>query len=100
MLTVSWFSAGVSSAVATKLMIDQIDRIIYTHIDDQHPDTMRFVRDCEQWFGKEVEVLQSPHKSVQGAIMATRAYPSGVYVNGPRGASCTRYLKRQVRQKW
>ena len=46
MKTVSWFSAGVSSAVATKLAIDDIDQIIYTHIDDQHPDTMRFVKDC------------------------------------------------------
>jgi hypothetical protein len=100
MLTVAWFSAGVSSAVATKLLIDQIDRILYTHIDDQHPDTLRFVRDCEGWFGKPVEVLQSPYKSVYGAIMATGKYPSGVYVNGPRGASCTRYLKRQVRQQW
>lgn len=100
MLTVSWFSAGVSSAVATKLMIDQIDKILYTHIDDQHPDTLRFVKDCESWFGKPVEILQSPLKSVEGAIMATAVHPSGVYVNGPRGASCTRYLKRQVRQQW
>jgi hypothetical protein len=59
MITVSYFSAGVSSAVATKLMIDQIDRIFYTHIDDQHPDTMRFVKDCEAWFGKPVEIWQS-----------------------------------------
>lgn len=100
MKTVSWFSAGVSSAVATKLMIDQIDEVLYTHIEDQHPDTLRFVRDCEAWFGKPVIILQSPYKSVEGAIMATAAYPSGVYVNGPRGASCTRYLKRQVRQQW
>jgi hypothetical protein len=57
MRTVAWFSAGVSSAVATKLMIDEIDQILYTHIDDQHPDTLRFVRDCESWFGKPVEIL-------------------------------------------
>jgi hypothetical protein len=46
MLTVAWFSAGVSSAVATKLAIDQIDRVIYMHIDDQEEDTLRFVADC------------------------------------------------------
>lgn len=100
MLTVSWFSAGVSSAVATKLAIDQIDRIIYTHIDDQHPDTMRFVKDCEAWFGKPVEVLQSPYKSVEGAIMADKMHPSGMYVNGPHGAECTRRLKKAVRKQW
>ncbi|OHD28268.1 MAG: phosphoadenosine phosphosulfate reductase [Spirochaetes bacterium GWB1_59_5] len=100
MKTVAWFSAGVSSAVATKLMVEFLDEILYTHIEDQHPDTLRFVHDCEAWFGKPVKILQSPYKSVEGAIMATAAYPSGVYVNGPRGASCTRYLKRQVRQAW
>ncbi len=47
MKTVSWFSAGVSSAVATKLAIDEIDEIIYIHIEDHHPDNMRFIGDCE-----------------------------------------------------
>ena len=93
-LTVSWFSAGVSSAVATRLEIDRIDRIIYTHIDDQHPDTMRFVRDCEQWFGKEVEILQSKYKTVSNTCLQVR------YVSGPAGAPCTRLLKKRVRQEW
>jgi hypothetical protein len=39
LITEAWFSAGALSAVATKLIIEQIHRIIYTHIDDQHPDT-------------------------------------------------------------
>ena len=95
-LTVSWFSAGVSSAVATWLVRDEVDRIIYTHIDDQHPDTLRFVRDCEQWFGKPVEVLQSPYKNVENALLG-----NGVgYVNGPTGAPCTKLLKRRVRAEW
>ena len=83
MKTISWFSAGVSSAVATKLMCDAIDEIIYTHIDDQHSDTMRFVKECEQWFGKPITILQSPHKSVQNACR------SASYENGVRGAACT-----------
>jgi hypothetical protein len=93
-LTISWFSAGVSSAVATWLVRDQLDKIIYTHIDDQHPDTMRFVKDCEAWFGKPVEILQSPYKSVQSACQAVS------YVNGTRGAACTNLLKRRVRKEW
>ncbi len=100
MKTVSWFSAGVSSAVATKLMIDEIDQILYTHIEDQHPDTLRFVHDCEAWFGKPVDILQSPYRSVEGAIMAGKMHPSGMYVNGPRGAECTRRLKKAVRKQW
>lgn len=93
-MVVSWFSAGVSSAVATKLVISDIDKIIYTHIEDQHPDTMRFVKDCEKWFGKEIEILQSPYKTVDDALKAA------CYVNGVHGAPCTRLLKRRVRQEW
>lgn len=93
MKTVSWFSAGVSSAVATKLAIDEIDEIIYTHIDDQHPDTMRFVKDCEIWFGKKITILQSPYKSVENVLN------HNFYV-GINGAKCTRVLKRQVRAEW
>lgn len=97
MKTVAWFSAGVSSAVATKLAIDEIDQIIYTHINDQHPDTMRFVRDCEAWFGKTVDLIQSPYKSVENAC---RAAGGRGYINGPTGAACTRLLKRRVRKEW
>jgi hypothetical protein len=95
-LTVSWFSAGVSSAVATWLMRDQLDHIIYTHIDDQHDDTFRFVNACERWFEKPVEVLQSPYKTVEGAVQAGGSR----FVNGPTGAICTRYLKKRVRKEW
>lgn len=95
-MTVSWFSAGVSSAIATKLAIDCIDKIIYTHIDDQHPDTMRFVKDCEAWFGKPVEVLQSPLRSVDNACRMA----SYIRAGGGRGRACTLRLKRRVRQEW
>lgn len=97
MTTVAWFSAGVSSAVATKLMIDQIDKIIYTHIDDQHPDTLRFVADCQAWFGKHVEILQSPYRNVENAC---RMSGGRGYINGPGGAACTKFLKRRVRKEW
>lgn len=97
MITVSWFSAGVSSAVATKLLINNIDKIIYIHIDDHHSDTVRFVRDCEKWFGKPVKTIQSPYKSVNNALLGAGGRG---YVNGPAGAPCTRFLKRRVRREW
>lgn len=93
-ITVSWFSAGVSSAVSTKLICDDVDYIIYQHIDDQHPDTLRFVRDCEAWFGKPVTIMQSTLKSVENACRQM------AYVNGVRGAACTRLLKRRLRKEW
>jgi 3'-phosphoadenosine 5'-phosphosulfate sulfotransferase (PAPS reductase)/FAD synthetase len=95
--TSSWFSAGVSSAVATKLCIDIIDEIIYIHIDDHHPDTLRFVDDCEKWFGKPIRRVQSRYKNVNNALLG--AGGKG-YVNGPAGAACTRLLKRRTRREW
>ena len=96
MLTVSYFSAGVSSAVATKLAIDQIDRIYYTHIDDQHPDTMRFVKDCEAWFGKPVEIWQSPYFKTVDEVIRARKFMK----NRNGGAPCTEVLKRNVRKQF
>jgi len=95
--TIAWFSAGVSSAVATKLLVDAIDQIIYTHIDDQHPDTMRFVQDCEKWFGKRITVLQSPYKCVETAC---RMSGGRGYINGAGGAACSLRLKRRIRMEW
>lgn len=97
-LTVSWFSAGVSSAVATKLAIDSIDKIIYIHIDDQHPDSLRFVKECETWFGKPVEIIQSSKfKTVEAACLGSGGRG---YVNGANGAACTKSLKKKVRRDW
>jgi hypothetical protein len=94
--SVSWFSAGVSSAVATRLVADELDFIFYIHIDDQHPDTLRFVRECEAWFGKPITILQSNSRSVDGAIRKNGT----CYMNGPAGAECTRRLKKRVRKDW
>ena len=96
-MKVAGFSTGVSSAVAVKLVVDSLDEIIYTHIEDQHPDTIRFIDDCEKWFDKPVERIQSPYKSVEAALLG--AGGKG-YVNGPKGAACTRILKRRVRKEW
>jgi hypothetical protein len=79
--------------VATRLAIAEIDEINYTHIDDQHPDTLRFVKDCKAWFGKPVTILRNAN-SVQDVIEKQR------YVNGVHGAPCTRHLKIKVREAW
>jgi len=60
-MLVSWFSAGVSSFIAAYIEKNNLDKIIYTHIEDQHEDTIRFLKDCEKVLGKEIEILQSPY---------------------------------------
>jgi 3'-phosphoadenosine 5'-phosphosulfate sulfotransferase (PAPS reductase)/FAD synthetase len=93
-MLVSWFSAGVSSFIATYLERDKIDNTPYIHIDNQHSDTLRFVKDCEKYLGKEVEILQSPYKSVDNVIKAFS------FINSRFGAKCTEILKKRVRKEW
>lgn len=93
-MKVCWFSCGVSSFVACYLAKD-IDKIIYTYVEDQHPDSLRFLHDCEKLLGREIEKIQSDkYKDVNDVIEKTK------YVNGAYGASCTKWLKKQVRKDW
>lgn len=93
-MIVSWFSGGVSSFIASWKMRGKIDKYLYTHIDDQHPDTLRFIKDCSKVLGQEIELLQSPYKSVDNVHAARQ------FINSPYGAPCTDYLKRRVRKEW
>lgn len=91
---VSWFSAGVSSFIATYLVRDTVDKIIYIDIDNQHPDSMRFVKDSEKVLGKEIEILKSPYGSVDNVIEQFR------FISSAYGAKCTEVLKKRVRKEW
>ena len=93
-MLVSWFSAGVSSFIAAYIEKNNLDKIIYTHIEDQHEDTIRFLKDCEKVLGKEIEILQSPYKNVNNVIKQFR------FINSPYGAKCTQILKKRVRKEW
>ena len=93
-MLVSWYSAGISSLIATYLMRDKIDKVIYIDIDNQHEDSQRFVKDSEVLLGKEIEQLKSRYGSVENCIKTFK------YVNDPAGARCTMMLKRRVRKEW
>lgn len=93
-LKVCWISAGVSSFIAGWLLRDSVDKYIYIDIDDQHPDSKRFIHDCEKALGKDVEILRSEYGSVENVIRAMGC------VNTPHGAPCTGILKKRVRKKW
>lgn len=91
---VCWLSAGVSSSIAGYLAKDVTD-YIYIDMRTQHPDSMRFIRDCEELFGKEVEILRSQkYKDIYEVFKAR-----GV-INTAQGAPCTGMLKKQVRFQW
>ena len=82
-IKVCWLSAGVSSFVAGYLVRDTVDKFIYIDIDDQHPDSIRFINDCEGVLGKPVDRPKSHYGSVENVIRQFR------YVSGPAGAKCT-----------
>lgn len=90
---ICWLSAGVSSFVAGYLA-KNVDEYIYIDIENQHPDSMRFIKDCERILKRSVQILRSPYRSVENVIKQFR------YINGAYGAKCTQILKKRVRKEW
>ena len=92
---VVWLSAGVSSFIAGYLLRDEVTDWIYIDIADQHPDSIRFIKDVEKAVGKKVEILKSDRFScVEDVIRKYR------FFNSPYGAPCTGMLKKAVRKYW
>lgn len=74
-----------------------VDEWIYIDIDDQHPDSMRFIRDCEAAVGKEIRILRSKeYRCVEDCV---RVF--GGFKDSRNGfAPCTNWLKKRVRKEW
>lgn len=94
---VSWFSCGAASAVATKLALSTHSsvnvEIAYTEVANEHPDNKRFLSDCERWFGQPITVLRNEEYSADIREVFRRER----FICSPKGAPCTRLLKRQMR---
>jgi hypothetical protein len=95
-LKICWVSAGISSFMAGYLA-GNVDEWIYIDIQDQHPDSIRFIKDCEKAIGKEIQILKSSeYNCVEDCV---RAF--GGFRNPHNGfAPCTNYLKKRVRKEW
>lgn len=95
-LKVCWVSAGVSSFMAGWLVGD-VDEWIYIDIDDQHKDSMRFIKDIEKAIGKNVEILRSEqYKTVEECVLSFGGFRNPYNSFAP----CTNWLKKRVRKKW
>lgn len=92
-LKVCWISAGVSSFIAGYLA-ENVDEFIYIDIENQHLDSIRFIKDCEKVLGKPIQILKSNYGSTQNVIKQFR------FINGIHGAKCTEILKKRVRKEW
>jgi hypothetical protein len=97
MRTISWFSCGAASAVATKLAIANADDVVvaYCRIKEEHPDNERFLKECEEWFGQEIVILEN--EKYQGSIY--NVFEKRKIMKTPYGSPCTMLLKKEVRQK-
>ena len=92
---VCWYSSGIASAVATKLMIDDgYDVVIVkTETNSEHPDNARFDAKCEELFGRPIMYLHNDkYDDTWDVFQKTK------YLVGPKGARCTTELKKKVRQ--
>lgn len=98
---VSWFSCGAASAVATKLALEsnqlrnQIDEFViaYCEIKQEHTDNIRFLKDCENWFGQKILILGNDDFNRD----TDRVFRETKFLVGPSGARCTGELKKSVR---
>ena len=74
-----------------------VDEWIYIDIDDQHQDSMRFIKDCEAAVGKKIRILRSrEYRCVEDCV---RVY--GGFKDARNGfAPCTNWLKKRVRKEW
>ena len=94
-MIIAWFSAGITSAVATKFALSMYDdvEIFYIDIKSQHSDNKRFIEECENWYGRKINIISNNkgYKDQFDVIQKTK------YINGPMGARCTLELKKQTR---
>lgn len=93
---VSWFSCGANSAIATKLAIKKygIERveIVYCDTGGEHPDNIRFLTECEEWFGKKITILKNEKYKDHFDVWEKTGW-----INGIAGARCTVELKKVLR---
>jgi len=60
---VVWFSCGAASAVASKYALKKYGNdvdLVYCDTGGEHESNMRFLKDCEKWFDREIIILKNP----------------------------------------
>ena len=96
-----WFLCGAASAVALKKTVERfgIDRVraINNPVREEHEDNLRFMQDVSRWVGVGIETSVNP-KCAHGA--ATIVWDESKAMSFPKGAPCTRRLKKAARQHW
>lgn len=96
--TIAWWSAGAASATAARLALDENPETIVAYCDtsaNEHPDNLRFLADCERWYGKPILRLRSERYADIFDV-----FDQTGWLVGPKGARCTTELKKLVRRAY
>lgn len=98
---ICWWSGGVTSAIACKIAIDTfgIDecQLIFIDTFNEDDDTYRFKKDCEEWYGKEIETITAIGKKYDSI---EDVWYDNLSLNVATGAICSSSLKKDVRVQW
>lgn len=98
---VVWFSCGAASAVAAKLTLlkyqDHDVRVVNNPVLEEDTDNRRFLADVEAWLDHPIEIATNPKYPDASADTVWRRTR---FMSSPYGATCTRELKKKVRELW
>lgn len=92
-VVIAWWSGGVTSAVACKWALDTYQHVEIVFIDthNEDPDTYRFLKDSEVWYGRKIKTITSKYKNI------TEVWDKYKTLNTAHGAICSSELKRTPR---
>lgn len=97
-----WFSCGAASAVAAKEIIKDYGKtntilIVNNPVANEHHDNIRFLKDCEKWFGQKI--ISATNKNYPSCDIRD-VFDKRKYISGNTGAPCTMELKREARYQF
>lgn len=99
MKILGWWSGGVTSAVACKIVINQYGKdcvdVVFIDTMNEHPDTYRFLMDCEQWYGLRIKSIKNPDYDDIREV-----WLKYLSLNVANGAVCSSELKRRTRERY
>lgn len=99
MKILAWWSGGITSAVACKIVIDQYGKdcvdVVFIDTMNEHPDTYRFLMDCERWYGTVIKSIKNPNYTDIREV-----WLKYLSLNVANGAICSSELKRATRIKY
>ena len=98
---ICWWSGGITSAVSCKVAIDLYGKercdVVMIDTKNEDPDTYRFLKDCEDWYGTEIKTITMLGDKFHTIQDVWRHYKS---LNVAHGAICSTELKRAAREKY